>query len=49
MRLAFTDVEPTPKHFKYNKTFHLGTDFPLENLEVVVEVKPGYQQTLILL
>jgi len=28
MRLAFSGVEPTPSHYKYNKTFHSAADFP---------------------
>jgi hypothetical protein len=26
--LAFSGVEPTPSHYKYNKTFHSAADFP---------------------
>jgi hypothetical protein len=28
MWLAFSGVEPTPSHYKYNKTFHSAADFP---------------------
>jgi hypothetical protein len=28
LRLAFSGVEPTPSHYKYNKTFHSAADFP---------------------
>jgi hypothetical protein len=28
LRLALSGVEPTPSHYKYNKTFHLAADFP---------------------
>ena len=27
-RLALSGVEPTPSHYKYNKTFHSAADFP---------------------
>jgi hypothetical protein len=27
-RLAISGVEPTPSHYKYNKTFHSAADFP---------------------
>ena len=37
MWLAFSGVEPTPSHYKYNKTFHSAADFPQENLEVAIE------------
>jgi len=37
MRLAFSGVEPTPSHYKYNKTFHSTADFPQENPEVAIE------------
>jgi hypothetical protein len=37
MRLAFSGVEPTPSHYKYNKTFHSAADFPTENPEVAIE------------
>jgi len=26
--LALSGVEPTPSHYKYNKTFHSAADFP---------------------
>jgi len=35
--LAFSGVEPTPSHYKYNKTFHSAADFPTENPEVAIE------------
>jgi len=28
LRLALSGVEPTPSHYKYNKTFHSVADFP---------------------
>jgi hypothetical protein len=28
LRLALSGVEPTPSHYKYNKTFHSAADFP---------------------
>jgi hypothetical protein len=37
MRLAFSGVEPTPSHYKYNKTFDSAADFPEENPEVAIE------------
>jgi hypothetical protein len=37
MWLAFSGVEPTPSHYKYNKTFHTAADFPQENPEVAIE------------
>jgi hypothetical protein len=37
MWLAFSGVEPTPSHNKYNKTFHSAADFPQENPEVAIE------------
>ncbi|WP_396158268.1 hypothetical protein [Flavobacterium sp.] len=37
MRLALSGVEPTPSHYKYNKTFHSAADFPAENPEVAIE------------
>jgi hypothetical protein len=37
MWLAFSGVEPTPSHYKYNKTFHSAADFPQENPEVAIE------------
>jgi hypothetical protein len=37
LRLAFSGVEPTPSHYKYNKTFHSAADFPKENPEVAIE------------
>ena len=37
MRLAFSGAEPTPSHYKYNKTFHSAADFPQENPEVAIE------------
>jgi len=37
MRLALSGVEPTPSHYKYNKTFHSAADFPEENPEVAIE------------
>ena len=36
-RLALSGVEPTPSHYKYNKTFHSAADFPQENPEVAIE------------
>ena len=30
MWLAFSGVEPTPSHYKYNKTFHSAAYFPQE-------------------
>jgi hypothetical protein len=35
--LALSGVEPTPNHYKYNKTFHSAADFPQENPEVAIE------------
>ena len=37
LRLALSGVEPTPSHYKYNKTFHSAADFPKENPEVAIE------------
>jgi hypothetical protein len=37
MRLALSGVEPTPSHYKYNKTIHSAADFPQENPEVAIE------------
>lgn len=37
LRLALSGVEPTPSHYKYNKTFHSAADFPQENPEVAIE------------
>ena len=37
LRLALSGVEPTPSHYKYNKTFHSAADFPEENPEVAIE------------
>jgi hypothetical protein len=37
MWLALSGVEPTPSHYKYNKTFHSAADFPQENPEVAIE------------
>jgi hypothetical protein len=37
MWLAFSGVEPTPSHYKYNKTFHSAADFPQENSEIAIE------------
>jgi hypothetical protein len=37
MRLALSGVEPTPSHYKYNKTFHSAADFPQENPEEAIE------------
>ena len=37
LRLALSGVEPTPNHYKYNKTFHSAADFPQENPEVAIE------------
>ena len=37
MRLALSGVEPTPSHYKYNKTFDSAADFPQENPEVAIE------------
>ena len=37
LRLALSGVEPTPSHYKYNKTFHSAADFPTENPEVAIE------------
>ena len=37
MWLALSGVEPTPSHYKYNKTFHSAADFPKENPEVAIE------------
>jgi hypothetical protein len=42
MRLAFSGVEPTPSHYKYNKTFHSAADFPQENPEVAIEANRCY-------
>ena len=36
-QLAFSGVEPTPSHYKYNKTFHSAADFPKENPKVAIE------------
>jgi hypothetical protein len=38
MWLAFSGVEPTSSHYKYNKTFHSAADFPQENPKVAIEV-----------
>jgi hypothetical protein len=37
MWLAFSGVESTPSHYKYNKTFHSAADFSQENPEVAIE------------
>jgi len=37
LRLAFSGVEQTPSHYKYNKTFHSAADFPQENSEIAIE------------
>jgi len=37
LRLALSGVEPTPSHYKYNKTIHTAADFPKENPEVAIE------------
>jgi hypothetical protein len=42
MWLAFSGVEPTPNHYKYNKTFHSAADFPQENPEVAIEANRCY-------
>ena len=42
IRLAFSGVEPTPSHYKYNKTFHSAADFPQENPEVAIEANGCY-------
>ncbi len=44
MWLAFSGVEPTPSHYKYNKTFHSAADFPQENPEVAIEANRCYMQ-----
>jgi hypothetical protein len=45
-RLAFSGVESTPSHYKYNKTFHSAADFPQENPEVAIEANRCYSQFL---
>jgi hypothetical protein len=47
MWLAFSGVEPTPSHYKYNKTFHSAADFPQENPEVAIEANRCYMQALV--
>ena len=44
MRLDFSGVEPTPSHYKYNKTFHSAADFPTENPEVAIEANRCCEQ-----
>jgi hypothetical protein len=36
-RVAFSCVELTPSHYKYNKTFHSAADFPMQNPKVSIE------------
>jgi hypothetical protein len=46
MWLALSGVEPTPSHYKYNKTFHSAADFPQENPEVAIEANRCYELAL---
>ena len=48
LRLALSGVEPTPSHYKYNKTFHSAADFPQENPEVAIEANRCYAQCFFL-